>query len=171
MASLRRLRLRTLVQGALLMVTCASCCGVPPSPGPGPWMQPAAVGAAPGTAPAAQGGVERAAQGNVERAARAADAGEEGLSPAAQEGARSEDGSGSTPARVVVTVRVATVESAVRSTVSVHERGLIMRARVAIETHTAFGYVEARRLLETHARQYPRGRLAREREALLRQIR
>ncbi|WP_437954704.1 hypothetical protein WME76_24385 [Sorangium sp. So ce119] len=127
------------------------------------------VGAAPGAAPAAQGGVERAAG--------ATDAGQDGSSPAAQESARAEDahaedGAGSAPARAAVTVsRVATPESADRAAASVHERGLILRARVAIETDSAFGYVEARRLLETHARQYPRGRLAREREALLRQIR
>ncbi|WP_437284629.1 hypothetical protein [Sorangium sp. So ce406] len=113
----------------------------------------------------------------MEGAAGAADAGQEDSSPAAQESARAEDAraedeAGSAPARAAETIpRVVTPDSADRAAASVHERGLILRARVAIETHTAFGYVEARRLLETHARQYPRGRLAREREALLRQLR
>ncbi|WP_437303814.1 hypothetical protein [Sorangium sp. So ce388] len=43
--------------------------------------------------------------------------------------------------------------------------------RRAIEAHTALGYLEARRLLEAHAREFPRGPFAAEREALLRQIR
>ncbi|XYH96288.1 hypothetical protein ACMHYB_52315 [Sorangium sp. So ce1128] len=67
--------------------------------------------------------------------------------------------------------RAAPPASAVRPTVSEIERSLVNQARRAIEAHDVMADVEARRLLEAHARQFPRGRLAAEREALLRQLR
>ncbi|WP_437782888.1 RNA polymerase sigma factor [Sorangium sp. So ce1097] len=51
------------------------------------------------------------------------------------------------------------------------ERYLIARARAAVEAGDVVSLVEARRLLEEHARRFPRGRMAGEREALLDQLR
>ncbi|WP_437543547.1 hypothetical protein [Sorangium sp. So ce367] len=48
---------------------------------------------------------------------------------------------------------------------------LILQARKAIEAYNARADVEARRLLDMHAIEFPRGQLAREREALLLQLR
>ncbi|WP_437623833.1 RNA polymerase sigma factor [Sorangium sp. So ce1151] len=164
-ASLRRLGLRILVQGAVVMLTGALFSGVPSLSSPESWMQLDAVGA-PGTAPSAQGAVMRAGRGDADTAAL------DGSSPTAQDSMRSAAMSSSTPAPAVTTVpRAPTSGSAVRPPVSERERSLVNQARMAIEAQTALGDVEARRLLESHAREFPRGRLAREREALLRQIR
>ncbi|WP_437877587.1 RNA polymerase sigma factor [Sorangium sp. So ce513] len=51
------------------------------------------------------------------------------------------------------------------------ERDLVARARAAMAAGDVVSLVEARRLLEEHARRFPRGRLANEREALLDQLR
>ncbi len=51
------------------------------------------------------------------------------------------------------------------------ERRLIERSRVALRTGGIAGKVQARRLLEQHARGFPNGQLAGEREALLEQLR
>ncbi|KYG02708.1 RNA polymerase subunit sigma [Sorangium cellulosum] len=59
----------------------------------------------------------------------------------------------------------------VRTTISAREVSLIEGARRAIEAGNAEAALEARRLLEAHAEEFPRGRLAAEREALLMQIR
>jgi RNA polymerase sigma-70 factor, ECF subfamily len=50
-------------------------------------------------------------------------------------------------------------------------RNLVNQARRAIEANTVLGYLEARRLLEAHAQEFPRGEFAAEREALFKQIR
>ncbi|AUX28157.1 MULTISPECIES: RNA polymerase sigma factor [Sorangium] len=164
-ASLRRLGLRILVQGAFVVLTGALFSGVPRLPSPESWTQAAAVGT-PGTAPAAQGDVVRAARAGADAAAH------EGSTATLQGSARPGATAGSAPAPAATTVpRATTRGSAVRPTVNQRERSLIEEARMAIETHTALGDVEARQLLEAHAREFPRGRLAREREALLRQIR
>ncbi|WP_437292288.1 RNA polymerase sigma factor [Sorangium sp. So ce406] len=55
--------------------------------------------------------------------------------------------------------------------ISSRERGLVARARTAVVAGDVVSLVEARRLLEEHGRRFPRGRLAREREALLGQLR
>ncbi|AUX25493.1 RNA polymerase sigma factor [Sorangium cellulosum] len=55
--------------------------------------------------------------------------------------------------------------------ISARERSLIRRARRAFEGRTAEADLEARRLLEAHAQEFPRGRLAGEREEMLRQLR
>ena len=60
---------------------------------------------------------------------------------------------------------------AARPIASEREKDLLRQARTAIEAHTAVGDVEARRLLDMHAMEFPRGQLAGEREALLLQIR
>ncbi|WP_437827838.1 hypothetical protein [Sorangium sp. So ce1153] len=46
-----------------------------------------------------------------------------------------------------------------RSTVSERESSLIRDARNALDAHDAVADLEARRLLEAHAREFPRGRL------------
>ncbi|WP_437637706.1 RNA polymerase sigma factor [Sorangium sp. So ce854] len=51
------------------------------------------------------------------------------------------------------------------------ERHLVARARTAVAAGDIVSLVEARRLLEEHARRFPRGRMAGEREALLDQLR
>ncbi|WP_438026375.1 RNA polymerase sigma factor [Sorangium sp. So ce233] len=162
---LRRLGLRIVVQGAIVVLTGALFSGVPSLSSPEPWMQPVALGG-PGTAPVAEGDAVPAARDRADPAAH------KGSSPTGQGSVRPEALASSTPAPAVTTaLRAVTQGSAVRPTASEHERGLITQARMAIEAHSAVGYVEARRLLEAHARVYPRGRLAREREALLKQIR
>ncbi|WP_437943216.1 sigma-70 family RNA polymerase sigma factor [Sorangium sp. So ce281] len=60
---------------------------------------------------------------------------------------------------------------AVRTVASEREKDLILQARKAIEAYNARADVEARRLLDMHAMEFPRGQLAREREALLLQLR
>ncbi|MGK4002378.1 sigma-70 family RNA polymerase sigma factor [Sorangium sp. So ce1036] len=55
--------------------------------------------------------------------------------------------------------------------ISAREKSLIRRARRAFEDHTAEADLEARRLLEAHAQEFPRGWLAGEREEMLRQLR
>ncbi|WP_433934635.1 RNA polymerase sigma factor [Sorangium cellulosum] len=61
--------------------------------------------------------------------------------------------------------------AAQRPAISSRERGLVARARTAVAAGDVVSLVEARRLLEEHGRRFPRGRLAREREALLDQLR
>ena len=60
---------------------------------------------------------------------------------------------------------------AVRPVASEREKDSILQARKAIEAYNARADVEARRLLDMHAMEFPRGQLAREREALLLQLR
>ncbi|WP_437735803.1 RNA polymerase sigma factor [Sorangium sp. So ce1335] len=55
--------------------------------------------------------------------------------------------------------------------IGARERDLVARARTAVEAGDVVSLVEARRLLEEHARRFPCGRLAGEREALLDQLR
>ncbi|WP_437308981.1 RNA polymerase sigma factor [Sorangium sp. So ce388] len=61
--------------------------------------------------------------------------------------------------------------AAQRPEINPRERHLIARARTAVEAGDIASLVEARRLLEEHGRQFPRGRLAGEREALLDRLR
>ncbi|WP_438018886.1 sigma-70 family RNA polymerase sigma factor [Sorangium sp. So ce315] len=71
------------------------------------------------------------------------------------------------PARALPTGRPAAQPPAIGP----RERYLIARARAAVEAGDVVSLVEARRLLEEHARRFPRGRMAAEREALLDQLR
>ncbi|WP_437606323.1 sigma-70 family RNA polymerase sigma factor [Sorangium sp. So ce834] len=164
-APLRHLGLRLLIQGGFVVLAGALVSGVAPVSGLAPWLRRTAVNA-PEAAPAAE---DATASTVPVRAAIAAHA----VSWSARVG---NAGAGvavnSTPASPVMAVRHAALRgSAVRSPVSERERSLVNQARRAIEAHTALGYLEARRLLEAHAREFPRGPFAAEREALLRQIR
>ncbi|WP_437648371.1 RNA polymerase sigma factor [Sorangium sp. So ce362] len=171
-AWLRRVDLRILVQGALVLLTGALVPAVPPSLRLNSWQQPA-VARSPGTAPAAQATTAPTAGNGAHRAAGlAAPTTPPSPSPTEQRSVHAEAVVSSTPAPSMTTVpRAESPASAARSAVSERERSLVNQARRAMEAHSAIGDVEARRLLETHAQQFPRGRLAAEREALLRQLR
>ncbi|WP_437567678.1 RNA polymerase sigma factor [Sorangium sp. So ce542] len=164
-ATLRRLGVRVVVQGAVVVLAGALVSGVAPVPGLASWLRRTAVDA-PETAPAAEDVRAPAVADGAAIPAHAvswsARAGNAGTGVAVN----------STPASSVMAARhAASPGSAVRSPVGERERSLINQARRAIEAHTALGYLEARRLLEAHAREFPRGPFAAEREALLRQIR
>ncbi|WP_437934512.1 RNA polymerase sigma factor [Sorangium sp. So ce341] len=183
-ASLRHLGVRILVQCALVLLTGAVVSAVPPLPDLESSLGAAAV-RAPATAPAAQDtltsparkGAHSAAapatgKGAHSAAAPAAPTAHGRSSPREQRNARAEAMVSSTPAPSETTARQpASPATAARPTVSPRERSLINQARRAIEAHDAMGDVEALRLLEAHAREFPRGRLAAERNALLKQIR
>ncbi|WP_437578344.1 RNA polymerase sigma factor [Sorangium sp. So ce887] len=171
-AWLRRLGVRILVQGALVLLTGALVSAVPPLLGRESWQPPAAA-RSPGTAPAAEAATAITAGYDARRAAGpAAPTARPSSSPTAQNSVRAEAVVSNTPAPSMTTARrPAYPTSAVRPAVSERERSLVNQARRAMEAHNAIGDVEARRLLETHAQQFPRGRLAAEREALLRQLR
>ncbi|XXX73312.1 sigma-70 family RNA polymerase sigma factor [Sorangium sp. So ce134] len=168
-AWLRRLGVRIVVQGAFVVLTGALVSAVPPPPSAESWLHPAAVHA-PGRAPAAE---DIAAHGSRDGAqTAAAPAKHESSSPAATGSARVDVVVSSTPAFSVTTApRVSSAGSPVRPTVSAREMRLISQARRALEANDGGGDHEARLLLEAHAREFPRGLLAAEREALLRQIR
>ena len=72
------------------------------------------------------------------------------------------------PAEVIASVGVVSTVTNDRTGYSPREETLLGRARVAMKAGES-GL--ARRLLEDHARQFPRGRRAREREALLQNMR
>ncbi|MGK3960097.1 RNA polymerase sigma factor [Sorangium sp. So ce118] len=165
-ATLRRLGVRILVQGAFVVLAGALVSGAAPVPGLASWLQPAAVDALE-TAPAAAEDVRTPAV--ADGAAIAAHA----VSwPAGDSNAGAGVIVNSTPASAVTTAsRPASPGVVMRPSVGERERSLVNQARRAIEAHTTLGYLEARRLLEAHAREFPRGPFAAEREALLRQIR
>ncbi|WP_438003734.1 sigma-70 family RNA polymerase sigma factor [Sorangium sp. So ce321] len=185
-ASLRRLGVRILVQGGLVLLTGALVSSAPSLPDPESWHGAAAV-RVPATPPAAQEAAASAspARGGAHSAARPA-GGErahsaaapatpiapEMSSPREQGSARAQAMASSTPVPSTTSeLQPASPASAVRPTGSERERSLIDQARRAIEARNAMANVEALRLLNTHAREFPRGRLAAEREALLRLIR
>ncbi|WP_437681648.1 RNA polymerase sigma factor [Sorangium sp. So ce131] len=164
-ATLRRFGVRLLVQGAFVVLAGALVSGVAPVAGLASWLRPAAVRALE-TAPTAE---DVRAPALADGAAIAAHA----VSwPAGDRNAGVGVVVSSTAAPAVTTApRPASPGGAVRPAVSQRERSLVNQARRAIEAHTALGYLEARRLLEAHAREFPRGPFAAEREALLKQIR
>ncbi|WP_433934249.1 RNA polymerase sigma factor [Sorangium cellulosum] len=159
---LGRLGIKILVQGAVVVLTGAVIATLPDSFGPESWLR-AAVVRAPAPAPA----VEEIAQSPAQLPMRAAGAtaGQETAQPAEDRDARVPAPSGAPVRRTSLPVR------AVVPAVTEREQGLIDDARRAIEAHSAVADAEARRLLETHAREFPQGQLAAEREALLIQIR
>ncbi|WP_434042289.1 MULTISPECIES: RNA polymerase sigma factor [Sorangium] len=164
-APLRRLGVRVVVQGAFVVLAGALVSGVAPVPGLASWLRRAAVRALE-TARAAEDVREPAVADGAAIAAHAVSW------PAGDSNAGAGVVVNSTPASAVTTApRPAAPGVAVRLPVSERARSLVNQARRAIEAHTPLGYLEARRLLETHAREFPRGPSAAEREALLRQIR
>ncbi|MGK3963429.1 RNA polymerase sigma factor [Sorangium sp. So ce118] len=171
-ASLGRLDVRILAQCALVLLTGAVVSAVPPSPDQESWLGAAAAPAT-ATAPAAQDAVMSPGRDDTRGAAApAAPIAPEGSSSREGRNARAEAVVSSMPAASETTAhRPASPASAARPAASQRERGLINQARTAIEAHDPMADVEALRLLEAHAREFPRGRLAAERDALLQQIR
>ncbi|WP_437914975.1 sigma-70 family RNA polymerase sigma factor [Sorangium sp. So ce302] len=174
-ASLRHLGVRILVQCALVLLTGALVSAVPPLADLESWLGAAAVRApvVPVTPPAAQDAAAPPARDGAHGAAApAAPIAREISSPRDQGSARAQAAASSTPALSTRTNgRHVSPARAVRPTVSEHERSLINQARRAVEAGNAMADVEALQLLNAHAREFPDGLLAAEREALLRQLR
>ncbi|WP_437802461.1 RNA polymerase sigma factor [Sorangium sp. So ce693] len=165
LSKLGRLSIKILVQGTVVVLTCAVIATLPDSLSPESWLR-AAVVRAPAPAPA----VEEIAQPPVQLPVRAAAAptaptAQEIAQPAQDRDARVPAPSGAPVRRTSLPVR------AVVPAVSEREQSLIDEARRAVDDHNAVAEAEARRLLETHAREFPQGQLAAEREALLTQVR
>ncbi|MGK3969577.1 RNA polymerase sigma factor [Sorangium sp. So ce1667] len=161
-----RLGIKILVQGAVVVLTGAVVTTLPDSFSPESRLR-AAVARAPASAPAVEEIAQPPAQ--LRMGATAATAAQEVAQaiarPAQDRDARVRAPSGAPVRRTSLPVR------AVVPAVSERERSLIDEARRAIEDHNAVADAEARRSLETHAREFPQGQLAAEREALLTQIR
>ncbi|WP_437734466.1 sigma-70 family RNA polymerase sigma factor [Sorangium sp. So ce1335] len=181
-ALLRRLGVRILVQGGLVVLTGALVSSAASLPDPESWLGAAAVPATPHAAqeaaafPARDGAPSASAPTGGERAHSAAPLAatiaREISSSTEQGSARAQVVASSRPAPSTTTERrPASSVSAVRPTRSEREMSLITQARRAVEARNATANVEALRLLNTHAREFPRGRLVAEREALLRQLR
>ncbi|WP_437304807.1 RNA polymerase sigma factor [Sorangium sp. So ce388] len=183
-ASLRRLGVRILVRGGHVLLTGALVSSAPSVPDLGSWHGAAAV-RIPVNLPAAQEAAASSARGGAHSAAGpaggerahsaaapAAPIAPEMSSPREQGSARAQAMASSMPVPSTTSeLQPASPTSAVRPTGSERERSLIDQARRAIEARNAMANVEALRLLNTHAREFPRGRLVAEREALLRQLR
>ncbi|KYF93501.1 RNA polymerase subunit sigma [Sorangium cellulosum] len=171
-AWLRRLGVRILVQGAIVVLTGALVAAVPPLPS----LEPSRLRTAdraPGTAPVAQDVAAAGVRDGVQAAATpATPATDESSSLAGGTSARTEAMVSSKPVPLATTrPRASSPASAVQSAVNERERSLIRDARRAVEAHEAMADLEARRLLEAHAREFPQGQLAAEREEMLRQLR
>ncbi|WP_437274620.1 sigma-70 family RNA polymerase sigma factor [Sorangium sp. So ce375] len=166
--SLRHLGVRIFVQCALVVLTGAVISSVPRLVDLEAWLAEAVR--VPATLPAAQ---DAAASSGAARAhSAAAPAAHEMSSPREQGSARAQAVASSAPAPSTATERrPASPASDGRSTTSERERSLINQARRAIESGDTMADVEAIRLLKSHAREFPGGRLAAERDALLRQLR
>ncbi|KYF79956.1 RNA polymerase subunit sigma [Sorangium cellulosum] len=168
-SKLGRLGFKILMQGSVVVLTGAAVATLPGSFSPESWLRPVAVHA-PAPAPAAQEIAQPPAQRHMQ--ATTATAVQEIAQPEQDGDARAEaarsrvPASSGTPAR-----RTSFAASAALPAVGEREQSLIGQARRAIETHSAVADAEARQLLETHARDFPQGQLAAEREALLMQIR
>ncbi|WP_437586816.1 RNA polymerase sigma factor [Sorangium sp. So ce1000] len=164
-SKLGRLSIKILVQGAVVVLTGAVIATLPDSLSPESWLRAAVV-----RTPAPALAVEEIAQPPVQLPLRAAAAptaptAQEIAQPAQDRDARGPALSGAPVRRTSFPIR------AVVPAVSEREQSLIDEARRAVEDHNAVAEAEARRLLETHAREFPQGRLAAEREALLTQVR
>jgi len=168
-AWLRRLGVRIVVQGAFVVLSGALLSAVPPLLSAESWLHSAAF-RAPGGAPAPD---DVTAQGSRDSArSPAAPAAPESSSPTATGSVRAEAVASSTPAPSVATApRISSPGRPVWPAVTAREMRLISQARRAIEDNDGESDHEARLLLEAHAREFPRGRLAAEREALFRHIR
>ncbi|MGK4006801.1 sigma-70 family RNA polymerase sigma factor [Sorangium sp. So ce1036] len=171
-SKLGRLGFKIVIQGAVVVLTGAVVAALPGSFSPASWSRPAAVHA-PAPAPAAQEIAQPPAQRPMRAAAATAAKAAQEIAPPAQDGgAREEAARGRVPAPSGAPARrISFPAGAVLPAASEHEWSLIDQAGRAIEAHSALADAEARQLLETHAREFPQGQLAAEREALLAQIR
>ena len=171
--SLRKLGAKLLGQGVFVVLTGAVVAALPPSSGTEAWLQPPTVHA-PAAAPVALGTVPPGQQREVPpEIAMTAPRGQSIAPPVApREGAPPVAAMNGKPASSASTAHgTPSLVSAARPTASEREKNLIRQARKAIEAHNARADVEARRLLDMHAIEFPRGQLAAEREALLLQVR
>ncbi|WP_437801298.1 RNA polymerase sigma factor [Sorangium sp. So ce693] len=92
--------------------------------------------------------------------------------PAERRAGRAGAGASTTPSpSVTATPRASSSTTSAQPAISARERSLIGQARTAIEARSPEADLEAHRLLEAHAEEFPRGRLAAEREEMLRQLR
>ncbi|WP_437628221.1 hypothetical protein [Sorangium sp. So ce1151] len=161
--------MKILVQGVIVVLTGALVSAAPPLPSLRPSLLPAA-GRAPEMALVAHDAAAPGARGGVQAAATPAT--DENSAPEGGTSARPEAVVSSAPAPLPTTrPRTSSPASAVRSDVDERERSMIRDARRAVEAHEAMADLEARRLLEAHAREFPRGQFAAEREEMLRQLR
>ncbi|MDC0678275.1 RNA polymerase sigma factor [Sorangium atrum] len=165
LSKLGRLSIKILVQGTVVVLTGAVVATLPDSLSPESWLRAAVV-----RTPAPALAVEEIAQPPLQLPTRAAAAPtaptvQEITQPVQDRDARGPAPSGAPVRRTSLPVR------AVVPAVSEREQSLIDEARRAVEEHNAVAEAEARRLLETHAREFPQGQLAAEREALLTQVR
>ncbi|WP_437999878.1 sigma-70 family RNA polymerase sigma factor [Sorangium sp. So ce185] len=172
-SSLGRWSLRVLVQGATFALTSAIVAAVTSPSGLESWLR-SAIGSrwtelteqAPVPLPAEprgeQAGTPTAVSSGKDRAPLSEDRG----------GRQAGAGASATSAPSSATARRASPPAtSAPPPISARERSLITRARRALEAHTAEADLEARQLLDAHAREFPRGRLAAEREGMLRQLR
>ncbi|WP_437760075.1 RNA polymerase sigma factor [Sorangium sp. So ce1389] len=166
--ALRRLGVKILAQGSFVVLAGAILVVSPPSSGRAAWLRP--VVTAPGSAPVTHDITAPGDPGGASMAVALA-APEEPPSAARDRG-RAEAGPERALASSIATAaRTASPGSAARRAARERERSLIGQARAALEARNSRADVEARRLLERHALEFPRGQLAAEREALLRRIR
>lgn len=172
-ASLRHLGMWIVVQCALVLLTGAIVSAVPRLADLESWLGGAVV-RVPVTPPEAKDAVASPARDGAHGAAiPAAPIAHESSSVRDQGSTRAQAAASSSPALSTRTNgRPASPARAIRPTViSEHERSLIDQARRAIEAGNAMADVEALQLLHAHAREFPDGLLAAEREAMLRQLR
>ncbi|HTN92900.1 MAG TPA: sigma-70 family RNA polymerase sigma factor [Sorangium sp.] len=163
LSQLGRLGMKILVQGAVVVLTGALLAPLPDSFSTESRLRQAAVHApAPATAVVEENAPPLAQRSMPTTASVAA---QETEQPTQDRGARGPAPSAAPVRRTSLPVR------AVVPAVSKREQSLIAEARRAIEDYSAVADAEARRLLETHAREFAQGQLAAEREALLAQIR
>lgn len=169
---LHKLGAKVVVHGAFAVITGALVPAFHFSPGTAPWSQSAATHARAAVPP-----VQHATSAGGERNGGRATAPTKPMTkdltaPGEPDDAHPAVATNGRPASPAAAAsRVSSPSSAARPTASERERSLIRQARKAVEAHNARALLEARRLLDMHAQEFPRGQLAGEREALLMQIR
>ncbi|WP_437957674.1 sigma-70 family RNA polymerase sigma factor [Sorangium sp. So ce119] len=173
-ATLRKLGARVLVQVAFVALTGTVVGALPPSSGTEARFRPATVHG-PAAAPLTLGTAPPGEQREVLPAVATTAALVQGIEPlsemraAPRVVAANRKHASSTPK--APNIPAPPLGGAARPTASEREKNLILEARKAIEARNARADVEARRLLDMHAMEFPRGQLAAEREALLLQVR
>ncbi|WP_437975425.1 sigma-70 family RNA polymerase sigma factor [Sorangium sp. So ce295] len=168
---LQKVGAKVFAQAALVVLTGAVVATAPRSSGSAsatPWLRPAAVHAGAAT-PLQQHTAPPLDQPDARRAVATASPPVQGIPAPGEHAPATMNAKPASPA--ATTARSSPPVRAVRTVASERERDLILQARKAIEVYNARADVEARRLLDMHAIEFPRGQLAREREALLLQLR
>ncbi|WP_438023572.1 sigma-70 family RNA polymerase sigma factor [Sorangium sp. So ce233] len=171
-ATLRKVGARFLMQVAFVVLTGAVVGALPPSSSMEAWLRPAML-QAPATAPVALGITPPGERGEVRPAVATTAVLVQGIEPPGEsrDAPQGVARNGKPSSSVATAPRASSPAGAARPIASEREKNLILRARKAVEAQNARAYVEARRLLDMHATEFPRGQLAAEREALLLQVR